>query len=180
MQLRACIIAIGRINGVERLRSPRKLRDVPPMLLEVLERLRSVVERRVGELRQCVHQILRQLGVKTIADAWIANGTQQMQMLLNVGAAEDAPAKLGAILGSLLLPEQGTGLDQDPQCVSANRHAAFDEMQVEAYAERCNEPPGRDLVSRAVRANTASEVEVRIALCNLEPQVSLRLRFISA
>jgi hypothetical protein len=41
-----------------------KLRDVSPMLLEVLERLRGVVERRVGKLRQCVHQILRQLGMQ--------------------------------------------------------------------------------------------------------------------
>ena len=99
---------------------------------------RAVVRRRRApeseKLRQCVHQILRQLGVKTIADAWIADGAQQMQMLLDVGAAEDAPAQFGAIFGSLLLPEQGIGLDQDPQCVAASTGAStFDEV------------PGRDL-----------------------------------
>ncbi len=57
----------------------------------------GVVERRVGKLRQCVHKILRELGVKTVADPWIANGPQQMQMLLDVCAAEDASAPQVAV-----------------------------------------------------------------------------------
>jgi hypothetical protein len=33
------------------------------------------------------------VGVKSIADAWNSDGPQPMQMLLDVGAAENAPAQ---------------------------------------------------------------------------------------
>jgi hypothetical protein len=103
-----------------------------------------------------------------------------MQVLLDIGAAENAPPQFGAIVGPVILPEQRIGLEQDPQRIAADWHTTFDEMQVKTDAARGDEPPGRDLVSRPARAYTASEVEVRVPLCNLEPQVSLRLRFISA
>jgi hypothetical protein len=59
-----------------------------------------------------------------------AHGSQQMQMLLDVGAAEDAPAQLGAILGSLLRTEQRIRRDQAAQRVSADGHTSTHELQV--------------------------------------------------
>jgi len=45
------------VDGIERFHCPSEFRDVPPMLLQVLERLRGIVECRVGELRQRILQI---------------------------------------------------------------------------------------------------------------------------
>jgi hypothetical protein len=101
-------------------------------------------------------------------------------MLLDVGAAEDAPAQLGSIIGSLLLPEQRIRLDQDSQGIPAYGHTAFDEMQIETYTARCDEPPCPDLIRRPVRTDSTAEVEVSIALCHFEPQVALRVRLIAA
>jgi hypothetical protein len=50
MQFRTCIILVHRVDGLECLRGACQLRHVSTMLLEVLERLRGIVERRVREL----------------------------------------------------------------------------------------------------------------------------------
>lgn len=130
------------------------------MLLQVLEGLRRIVEGRLGELRQRILQILRQLRIEAIPDPGVAHDAQQMQMLLDIGAAEEPAAKLRAVVRALLLSIDRVRPDCGPQGLATERHPAVDEMQVEARPARGDEPPGRDLLRGAAGADAAAEGEI--------------------
>jgi porphobilinogen deaminase len=66
------------LKSTESLRRPPEIRDVFPMLLQIFEWLRGIVERRLGKLWQGVPEILRELCIEPVADARIADDAQQM------------------------------------------------------------------------------------------------------
>ncbi len=116
------------MHGIERFGGASEIGDVLPMFLEIFERLRGIVERRLGELRKRVVQILWELRIEPVAHSGVAHDAEQVQVLLDVRAAEETLAKLCPILGPLIVSKNRIGIDKRLQRVSACRHAIFHQV----------------------------------------------------
>jgi len=180
VQLAAGVAAVDLLDGRERFRCARQIGHVAAMLLQILQRLGGVLECGLRELRESILEILRQVRIESIPHARVAHDAQQVEVLLEVGAAEEASANLVAVGCALVVAVDYAGLDHRAQPVGRQRNAPLDQVQIDARPARRDEPPRGHALGRAVGADAASEAHVRIAPGQLDPEISLRLWFVAA
>jgi hypothetical protein len=150
------------------------------VLLEVLERLRGVVERQLGELRERVGEVVGKVEVDAVADPRAAHDMQQPQVLVEVGPPEQPSAHLGPVRGPLIVRIDRVGTERHPQGIDAERRAALDERKIDAGATVGEKPPGGHPVGRPVGTDSAAAREMLSAAAQLDPQVADRLLLVAA
>ncbi len=133
------------------------------MLLEVLQRLGGVVERRLRELRQRVAEVGREFGVDAVADTGTANDVEQANVLVEVPAAEQRVADRLAIGAALIVGEHGMRAERGAQHVGAERNAALHQGEVDPGSAIGEKPPGGDTVGALVGLDPAPAHEVLLA-----------------
>ena len=184
-QLRSGVLAVGGDERVERPDRRGELSDVAAVLLELLERCRRVVDRRVGQLGQRVVEVLRQIDVDPVADTRVPHDVQQAEVLVEVGPSVQPAAQDASVCGSSVLGPHRIAADLGAELLRGQRGASaasdrLHEVEVDARSTVGHEPPVPHRVGVAVRLDPASERDVVLVACHLQPQVAGGLRFVAA
>jgi len=174
-QLGRGVRAVDLQQRLDRLHRARKLGDVATVLLEIVERLRGLGQRLVGESRQRVDQVLGQLDVDPVADARRAHHVDQTDVLIERGTAEQVPLDRRSVVAAAVVPEHLVAVERGTQRVGRQGHAALDQVQVHTRPAGRDEPPGVHRIGRAVGLDAAAADEELAVALELDPQVADRL-----
>jgi hypothetical protein len=149
-------------------RARRAPLTVLAVLLEVVERLRRVVERHVGELWERLCQIWREVDVDAVANARVAHDVEETHALVDVRSPEQTLAYLSPVRGTLVVAKDGVRSERGPQGFCPQRGAGLHEVRVDPWPPRGHEPPRRHRVRGAAGPDPAPAHQVLVAAGDLE------------